>query len=896
MLFRKNFDLVLVDGSSQFYRAFHQLRTLMNSLGIPTGAVFGFSNIIRKILREFSPRYIAIAWDSHEKVRKEKFAEYKAKRHQMPDDLKVQIPYLRRLIDAYGIPNFELEGLEADDVIASLLYKMKSLKPDIRTVIVTSDKDLMQLVDENTFCYDPRADEKSNPFYGVKEVKEKFFVEPYQIPDYLALVGDTSDNIPGAKGVGPEIAKNLLSRFRTVEEIFDSLEKIEPKYRRILIGQKESVLMYKSLTKLKVFDMDINPENLELKKIDYDTIIEIFRELEFSSYLKEIFEEKPEKFSKIDKTKFYFVDSQERFEELKSKIEKYKLFAIDTETTSTNPVAAELVGVSIAFEDGSAYYFDLRNSKDYLLGLKDYFLNPEYKKVGQNIKYDIVVLKNFGLELLGVSDDSMILAWIINPDRTKLNLGELTLIYLGHKSTEYDEITAGGKIPFQNVPREKAKDYSCEDALTSLKLVQNLKPIANQKGLILPYEKIEMEIVPVLADMELSGVKVSKEVLHSFGETLKKIINEISQEIYSTAGVRFNIDSPQQLSAVLFEKLKIQLEEVKRTKKTKSYSTDNEVLQDIADRGYKIGELLLKYRTLKKLLSTYIMPIPAIINPRTGRVHPSFNQTKTATGRISCSDPNLQNIPAKGEEGSKIREAFCSDEGNILVSADYSQIELRVMAHFSGDTLLKKAFEEDLDIHTEVASAILKVPREKVGKDERRLAKTVNFGIIYGISAHGLKTQAKLDSRETAQKIIDLYFERFQAVREWRNKTIAEAERNGFVRTISGRIRYVPELRSEDKNIRGEGERKAVNTPIQGTSADIMKVAMINIWNRLKREEPKAKIVMQIHDQIIVECPEDKADSVSKILQEEMRVESFFGFSVPLKVKVSIGRNWAEFE
>lgn len=888
------FDLVLVDGSSQFYRAFYQLRTLINSLGVPTGAVFGFSNIIRRIIKDFSPRYLAIAWDSHKKVRRESFADYKAKRQQMPDDLRVQIPYIRKLIDAYGIPNLEIEGLEADDVIASVLQKAKTVKPDIKTVIVTSDKDIMQLVDENTFCFDPR-DEKDT-LYGIREVREKFFVEPYQIPDYLALVGDTTDNIPGAKGVGPEIAKQLLSKFRTVEDIFESIDLVEPKYRRILVGQRDTVLMYKSLTKLKVLDIDINLEDLQIKRADVDRLKEIFMELEFSSYLKELSEQFPEKFSTIKKENFFLVDCQEKFDELRSKIESFRIFAIDTESTSADPVSAELIGVSFAFEDQTSYYIDVRDHREYILALKEYLSNSEYKKVGQNIKYDVIVLRNFGITLDGICDDSMILSWIINPDRTKLNLGELSLIYLGHRSTDYKDITAGGRISFSNVPKDRAKDYSCEDALSSLKLVYALRPIAQQKNLIFPYEDIEIKLIYVLADMELAGVKVSREVLHSFGESLKNSINEISRQIYDVAGVRFNIDSPQQISAVLFEKLKIKLDEFKKTKKTKLYSTDNEVLQEIADKGYKIGELLLRYRTLKKLLSTYVQPIPAIINQKTARVHPSFNQTRTATGRISCSEPNLQNIPTKGEEGAKIREAFCCEDGNVLVSADYSQIELRVLAHISGEEVLKKAFEQDADIHTEVASLILGIPRDKIGKDERRIAKTVNFGIIYGISAHGLKIQAKLPSREYAQNIIDSYFEKFSSVKSWRQSIILEAERNGFVRTLSGRIRYVPELRSEDKNIRAEGERKAINTPIQGTAADIMKVAMINIWNRLKKEEPNANIIMQIHDQIIVECPEDRAENVSKILEEEMRVEKFFGFSVPLKVKISVGKNWAELD
>jgi len=532
----------------------------------------------------------------------------------------------------------------------------------------------------------------------------------------------------------------------------------------------------------------------------------------------------------------------------------------------------------------------------FLERIKNYFEDEDVKKIGQNLKYDIGVLKNYGIEVKGIVGDTMIGAWLINPDRTKVGLDELSIIYVGHKTTTYDDITLGKKISFDKVSPEKAKNYSCEDSLVSLLIHQNILPLIEEKGLINPYRDIEIPLTPVLADMELAGVKIDVDFFRRYAEELKKEIDSISSEIYKIAGVRFNIDSPQQLSAVLFDRLKIKLEEVKKTKKTKAYSTDVEVLEEIASMGYKIGELVLRYRTLKKLLSTYVLPLPSLVNRKTQRLHTSFNQTRTATGRLSSSNPNLQNIPAKGEEGAKLREGFIADEGNIFVSADYSQIELRVLAHLSQDENLISAFLKDFDIHTDVASKLFGVPYSEITRDMRRIAKVVNFGIIYGISAHGLKYQAKLQSRSDAQKLIDSYFEKYPKVAEWREKIIKYAEKNGFVRTITGRLRYIPEIKADDKNTRAEGERRAVNTPVQGSAADIMKVAMIRVWKKLKERVPDAKIIMQVHDEIIVECREEKADEVQEILESEMKIEDVFGLTVPLKVKISKGKTWAELD
>ena len=891
-------DAVFFDGSSQFYRAFFQLQTLINSKGMPTGAIYGFSNIIRHILAEFRPSYVAIAWDSHRTIREEKFSEYKSHRKDMPDPLRIQIPYIKKIIDAYSIPNFEVEGFEADDVIATLVKKLKEIKPEIKILIVTSDKDIMQVVDKNVWVYDPRAEKEPDRFYNPRRVEEKFGVKPEQIPDFLALVGDQTDNIPGVRGIGPEGAKKLLRSFHSVEGIYKSLHMVDTRYRKALLGERERVMLYKDLAKLKIIpEFDVSLEKLKPSSPNIDALIEIFRELEFSSYLKDFAAKYPDKFKKLDESKFFLVDSDEMWDELEGKIKKERFFAFDTETTSLTTQEAKLVGISFAFRDGTAYYIHSWGREKEVLGkLKKYFEDEGIGKIGQNIKYDIEILKNYGVDVKGIDGDTMIEAWILNPDRTKIGLDELSLIYVGHKTTSYEDITLGKKIGFEKVSPERAKNYSCEDSAISLVLHEKLSPLLEEKGLFSAYKNIEIPLIPVLADMEMVGVKVDVEFFMRYAEELKAEIAKLASEIYKIAGVRFNIDSTQQLSAVLFDRMKIKLEEVKRTRKTKAYSTDVEVLQEIASKGYKIGELVLRYRTLKKLLSTYVMPLPKLINQRTGRLHTSFNQTKTATGRLSSSNPNLQNIPAKGEEGSRIREGFVAEEGNVLVSADYSQIELRVLAHLSGDENLRNAFFNDIDIHTEVASRIFGVPHSKVDREMRRIAKVVNFGIIYGISAHGLKYQARLPSRHDAQKLIDSYFEKYPAVREWREKVISQAEKDGFVRTITGRIRYIPELRSDDRNIRAEGERRAVNTPVQGSASDIMKVAMVRVWRRLKNEIPNAKIIMQVHDELIVECPENSADEVAKILEEEMKIGELFSLSVPLKIKTKIGRTWAELD
>ncbi len=888
-------ELILIDGSSQFYRAFFQLRTLINSKGMPTGAIYGFTNIIMKLIKEFRPKYMAVAWDSHKRFRDEKFPNYKAKRRETPDDLKIQIPYIKKIVSAYGIPSFEIEGFEADDIIATIVSKVKD-EVKGKIIITTSDKDIMQIVSDKVFVFDPRADEGKGKIYGPEDVKEKFGVRPEQIPDYLALVGDTSDNIPGAKGIGPEGAKKLLEKFSSVEDIYSSLHLIEPKYKKSLLGEKQTVLLWKELVKLKTLDIEISLKDLKIVEPNIDTLIEIFKELEFASYLRELAENIPEKLCKFNTKDFFLVDSPHKIEEIIEKIQRFGYFAIDVETTPDPPIDAKLIGLSIAFEDKSAYYIDMKSEEgfSYLQKIKEYIQDPAYGKIGQNIKFDMLILKKYGIELRGIKDDTMIQAWMLNPDRTKVNLDELSLIYLGHKTTKYTDITLGGKISLEKIPTEKVKDYCCEDSITSLEISRELTPYLREKGLEEPYRKIELELIPVLVDMEFAGVKVNVDFLREFGNEIKKELEKLTKRIYDVAGVRFNLDSPQQLASVLFNKMKIQLEEMKKTKKTKMYSTDNEVLKEIASRGHEIGDLLLRYRSLKKLLSTYIEPLPRLIK-KTGRIHTSFNQTKTATGRLSSSEPNLQNIPNKGEEGEKIREGFIAEEGNLLVSADYSQIELRVLAHLSGDPLLKDAFLKGKDIHTEVASSLFNLSPENIGKDERRIAKTVNFGIIYGISAHGLKTQAGLSSRHDAQKLIDSYFQKYKSVKVWRENIVRQAEVEGFVRTISGRIRYIPELKSDDTTTRSEGERRAVNTPVQGSAADIMKTAMIRIWKRLKKELKGAKIIIQVHDEIITETPEKEVNKVAKIIEEEMKkVGEDFSLSVPLEVKVSIGKKWSE--
>lgn len=876
------FDVVLIDGSSQVYRGFYALGTLTTSDGKPTGAIYGFVSILRKILDFVKPKYVAVAWDEKPVRRLKVYPQYKAQREEAPSDLKYQIPYIKKIVEAFRIASFSAPGYEADDVIATLIERIIQDKPDVKILVVTSDKDLMQLVSEKVTVYDPRAEK----YYDRNGVKEKYGVSPEFIPDYLALKGDESDNIPGVPGIGDKRAQMLVEKLGGIEKIFNSPGELEPSLRALLAGRREQASRAKKLLLVeKDVPLEFKLDDLKMKECDWETLIPIFRDLEFISFLKEV----PRLKGDVPQAEYKTIKTDDELTELIESIKKVGKVSIDTETTSENPQEAELVGISLCSDECKAYYIPVGHKgvkqpeiSRVIKLLKPVFEDPSIEKYGQNIKYDIEVLKKYGVEIEGVSFDTMVASYLVAPDRGQYGLDINSLLYLGYKPTSYSEVTSGARISFSKVSVDVATQYSCEDSHLVWLLKPKLEEKINSLRLTSLFEEIEMPLVKVLSDMETVGVKVNIGMLREYSAHLKMEAEQVKKKIWREANTPFNVDSPHQLRAILFEKLKLPY--IKKTRKTGAYSTDSEVLEELAQR-YEIAALVLEYRTLTKLKSTYVDAIPRLVNIRTGRVHTSFNQARTATGRLSSSEPNLQNIPARGEEGSKIREAFCAEKEHLLISADYSQIELRVMAHISDDDELKKAFLEGRDIHSAVAFSLF----GEETQDARRKAKVVNFGVAYGISAQGLSRQLKISENE-ARKIIESYFQRYKGVKSWIDEVISEAERKGYVRTLSGRIRFIPQLKSKDPHERGEGVRRAINTPIQGSAADIIKMAMIKVWKRLK--STRSNMILQVHDEIIVETPEDEIDSVAKIMQEEM--ESACELSVPLKVDVKVGKTWAD--
>ncbi|HPU29348.1 MAG TPA: DNA polymerase I [Syntrophorhabdaceae bacterium] len=833
--------IFLVDGHSYLYRAFFATPHLSNSVGLPTNAIYAFINMIKKLIKSHSPDVLAVAFDSKApSFREEIFKEYKAQRPPMPDNLSIQIPYVKKIISAMRFEVLEKEGYEADDIIGTIVKSLEGV--DAQIWIITGDKDMMQLVTDRVFLYDTMK----NAVIGAKEVEERFGIPPCRMIDFLALTGDTSDNIPGVSGIGDITAKSLVNEFGSLENIYKNIDKIKrDSVKKKLINGKDSAFMSKALATIKTdCPVDFNIFNCEVKKEDTDALRVLYRELEFVTLLNEL---------KPDKGDVKKIQKAEKLEVLND-----NFLGIEVEIQGKTAPQFELAKISIS--DGL-----------YIYNIQDKEKVPKIIEYGKsiaihNLKPFIVLLKkDFQDFRLSMSFDqkffdTMLAAYLINPLRKSYRFSEIADEYLGDGSQ---------------------RGVSC---------LPELKEILKKKLLDLNLEElfsnIEMPLVEVLAEMEFYGVKVDRKILNELSRDFDKRINSIVKEIYSISGVEpFNINSPMQLSRVLFDILKLPPQ-----KKTKTgYSTDTEVLEALSPIHPLPGKIL-EYRTLSKLKSTYIDAFPMLINPSTGRIHASFNQMVVATGRLSSSDPNLQNIPIRGEEGKKIREAFVAEDGYLLLSSDYSQIELRMLAHLSQDPILIETFLKDEDIHTKVAIEVFGVSPDNVTPDMRRTAKVINFGIIYGMSGFGLSKELGISQRD-AQDYIDAYLLRYRGVKEYMERVIEEARENGYVRTLFGRIRYLPELKNSDNTIRQLGERAAMNTPIQGTAADIIKIAMINIFKRIKKENLCSRIIMQIHDELVLEVKEDEVESVEGIVKEEM--EGAVRLSVPLKVSIGKGKNWS---
>jgi DNA polymerase-1 len=888
-------QLFLIDGSSYIFRAFYAIRHLSNSKGLPTNAIFGFTQMFLRVLKEHQPKYLAVVFDSKAPTfRSEVYKAYKANRPAMPEALVPQIPYIRRIIEDYRIATLEMEGYEADDLIGTVA---KGLAPEAEVVIITGDKDILQLVSGRIQVYDTMKEKR----FGVEEVIQRFGVRPDQVVEVMGLAGDAIDNIPGVPGIGQKTAVELIKSFGSIENLLTHLDEVrQKKLRENLEAHGEEARLSR---KLAMIHTDV-PISYRLKDFapgspNLKGLRKIFKELEFNKLLKELPEEK----RAVDKD-YRLITDRDEFLALLGELKKAKCFAIDLETTSPYPMWADLVGVSLSHTPDQAFYLPLghqppetknliRESNQLPLPwvleqLKPILEDREAKKVGQNLKYDWIVLKRYGICLQGIHCDTMIASYLLNPTKHNHNLSEIAREYLDRSLIEYKEVAGIGTkaVTFDQIEPERVKDYSCQDADVALQLSQLLLPKLEREGFKDLFNHVEIPLAMVLAKMEMNGVKIDIDLLQEFSKEIEIQLQQKIERIYGLAGEVFNINSSQQLRKILFDKLKLPV--VKKTKT--GYSTDVDVLTKLSLQ-HDLPLEILGYRNLSKLKSTYIDALPKLIHPKTGRVHTSYNQTVTATGRLSSSDPNLQNIPIRAEEGNRIRQAFIPEKGWLITSADYSQIELRILAHLSQDETLMEAFQKEEDIHARTASEIFGVSMEKVTPSMRREAKVINFGIIYGMSAYGLSQQLGSEPK-VAQAYIDEYFKKYREVQAYIEKSLEETRQKGFVTTLLHRRRYLPDIHSPNAAVRQASERMAINTPLQGTAADIIKLAMIRIQNRIEELGLSIKMIMQVHDELVFETLEEERQRALSMIQQEM--ETVIELSVPLKVSIHSGKNWAE--
>lgn len=878
----------LIDGTNYIFRAYFAIKHLSTSKGFPTNAIYGFTNMLLKLLREEKPTHIAIVFDSGKpSFREEMYAEYKANREEPPDDLKQQFPHIPRIVEAMNIPVLSVEGVEADDVIGSLAKKAASAGKKV--MIVTGDKDFMQLVDENVTLLDTMKERR----IGHAEVVEKFGVGPGQVTDVIGLSGDASDNIPGVHGIGPKTATKLIQKFGSLEGLIKHADELEGGLKDKIIENIKMAELSKRLATIHTeVKLSITPDELIAKGSDQEKLRAILKEFEFTALLTDLTPRKG-----LPREKYQLILTQNQLDDLCRKLKSVPRFAFDTETTSLDAMRAALVGLSFSWQNGEAAYIPVGHAgldavnqlplEDVLKTLRPIFADKNIKKIGQNCKYDMGVLAKYNVEVSPVECDTMIASYVLNPAGPH-NLDDLAQQFLDHTTIKYKELTGTGKkeINFSDVEIEKACTYSSEDADVTFRLYDVFMPQIIGSQFEALFFKMEMPLMHVLLKMEIAGVKIDAALLGRLGRGFDGDIKKLEAEIYKDAGGEFNINSPKQLGAVLFEKLKIP--GGRRTKT--GYSTDAEALNNLAAH-YKIAELILEYRTLAKLKNTYIDALPQLVNPRTGRIHTDYNQTVAETGRLSSSDPNLQNIPIRSEAGRRIREAFIAEDGFVLMSADYSQIELRILAHIADEKALIEAFKNNIDVHAVTAANVFSVAPEAVTKEQRSVGKTVNFATIYGQSAFGLSKQLKINVG-TAGEYIDNYFKKYSAVAAYRERALDEVRRSGYVETLFGRRRYVPEINSKNGGIRQNAERMAFNTIFQGTAADIIKKAMITIDAGLAGVSQKARMIMQVHDELIFEVPEKDIGTVKAFVEKEMC--GVAELKVPLFVDIGTGKNWAE--
>ena len=883
--------LYLIDGSAYIYRAYHAIQNLSNSKGFPTNAVFGFARMLLKLMKDRTPEYAAMFFDARGPTfRHEIYDAYKANRPPMPPDMAAQIPYIKSITKGLNIPIFEQAGFEADDLIGSMAQKAAAMGFEV--VMITGDKDFVQLISDKITIWDPMKD----LVLDLAAVEANFGVTPTRIIDVMGLSGDTSDNVPGVPGIGQKTALVLIREFGSLENLYDNVDKItKKKLKENLIAFKEQAFLSRKLVTIdKSMDLPLEPDSLKLSLPDAGFLSDLFRELEFRQLQEEFFENvpRPDKF-------YHAVQDWDVLEKMIRCMMESGIFSLDTETTSEDPMRAELVGLSFSCAPHEAYYIPschtcagVPRQLDLALvleKLKPLLENPAYKKIGQNIKYDWMVLKRHGVSLNGIVFDTMIASYLINPSKRAHNLDQIAMDFLNHKTTKFKDLVGKDKnvTGFCDVSIDKAVDYACEDADVTFAASRVLEEKLNEIGLKHLFDTVEMPLVPVLLRMEMHGICVDREKLKLLSERYDLQLKQIECSIYELAGEEFNIKSSQQLGCILFEKLNLPVQ--KKTKKKTGYSTDVDVLTLLAEQ-HSLPRMILRHRTLSKLKSTYTDNLMDLIHPETGRIHTSFNQTVTATGRLSSSDPNLQNIPIRTEEGREIRSAFIPREGWKMISADYSQVELRILAHYADDPILIQAFINDEDIHTRTANEVFQIFPEMITAELRRQAKIINFGILYGMSPFSLSKQLGI-TQKMAKNYIDHYFDRYQGVKRFIDKTIEEARKTQRSSTLLDRIRIIPDINSSNISIRGFAERIAVNTPIQGTAADLIKLAMIKVDEALRKRNLQAAMLLTVHDELVFEAPPEEVEEVTDLVKTIM--EGVWELKVPLKVNVACGENWS---
>lgn len=930
-----NNKLFLLDAYALIYRAYYAFikNPRINSKGFNTSAILGFVNTLEDVLKKEKPTHIGVAFDpAGPTFRHEAYEQYKAQREETPEAIRLSVPIIKDIIRAYRIPILEVPGYEADDVIGTLATEAG--RKGIPTYMMTPDKDYGQLVSDCVFIYRPKYGDKEFEVMGIEQVKAKFDIEsPAQVIDMLGLMGDSSDNIPGCPGVGEKTAQKLIAEFGTIENLLEHTDQLKGALKTKVETNREGILFSKFLATIKTdVPIQLNMDALVREQADEEALRKIFEELEFRTLMERIFkketqplpfspgtlfnqengpvqgdlfteitpngqeEEKKSNLERLDTAKqdYQLIDTEEKRKEILQKLITSEIIALDTETTATDAMDAELVGMSFSIAENQAFYVPLPAQREEAIKIvnefRPVFENEQSLKVGQNIKYDMLVLQNYGIEVKGKLFDTMVAHYVLQPE-LRHNMDYLAEIYLHYQTVHIDELIGPrGKNQknMRDLPPENVYLYACEDADITLKLKNILEQELKKNDAEKLFYEIEMPLVPVLVNIESNGVRIDTEALKQTSELFTVRMKAIEQEIYALAGEEFNISSPKQVGEVLFDRLKI-TDKAKKTK-TGQYVTSEEVLESLRHKHDIIAKIL-EHRGLKKLLSTYIDALPQLINPRTGRIHTSFNQTVTATGRLSSSNPNLQNIPIRDEDGKEIRKAFVPDEGCLFFSADYSQIELRIMAHLSGDKNMIDAFLSAHDIHAATAAKVYKKDIKEVDSDMRRKAKTANFGIIYGISVFGLAERMNVDRKE-AKDLIEGYFQTYPQVKEYMDKSIQVAREHGYVETIFHRKRFLPDINSRNAVVRGYAERNAINAPIQGSAADIIKVAMARIYDRFKAEKLKAKMILQVHDELNFSVPVEEKEIVERVVIEEM--ERAYQMHVPLKADCGWGKNWLE--